>query len=91
MPSYEFEYSLQDQPDGKVLLTGTVTQKHVPENWFMVLPVVMSFGGNQEARGTVHAYGPSTKIQIRLPARPKKISLDPDHWIISENTSTKSN
>ncbi|HKY26848.1 MAG TPA: M1 family aminopeptidase [Pyrinomonadaceae bacterium] len=91
MPSYEFEYSLQDQPDGKVLLTGTVTQKHVPESWFMVLPVVMSFGGNQEARGTVHAYGPSTKIQIRLPARPKKISLDPDHWIIAENTSTKGN
>lgn len=91
MPSYEFAYSLQDQPDGKVLLTGTVTQKHVPEKWFMVLPLVMSFGGNQEARGTVHAYGPSTPIQIRLPARPRKVTLDPDHWIISENTSTKSN
>ena len=91
MPSYHFEYSLQDQPDGKVLLTGTVTQKHVPEDWFMVLPLVMSFGGNQEARGTVHAYGPSTPIQIKLPARPRKVTLDPDHWIISQDTSTKSN
>ena len=91
MPSYEFQYSLKDEPDGKVLLTGTVTQKHVPEKWFMVLPLVLSYGGNQEARGTVHAYGPSTPIQIRLPARPKSVKLDPDHWIISESTSTKSN
>ena len=91
MPSYQLEYSFQDQPDGKVLLTGTLTQKHVSENWFMVLPLVISFGGNQEARGTVHVYGPSTPVQIRLPARPKSVKLDPDHWIISENTSTKSN
>ena len=91
MPSYQMQYKLEDQPDGKVLMTGTVTQENVPPNWFMVLPVVISFGGKQEARGTVHARGPSAPFQIKLPARPTKVQLDPHHWIISENTSTKGN
>ncbi len=91
MPSYQMEYKLQDEPDGKVLLTGTVTQQHVPSDWFMVLPVTISFGGDQVARGTVHAHGPSAQFQIRLPARPRKVELDPQHWIISQSTSTKAN
>jgi hypothetical protein len=91
MPSYQMSYTVQDQPDGKVLLSGTVTQQHVPADWFMVLPIVISFGGKQEARGTVHAFGPSGTFQIKLPARPQKVTLDPNHWIISQETSTKGN
>jgi len=91
LPSYEMQYQIQDQPDGKVLLTGTVKQENVPDKWFMVLPVVFSFGGKQQARATVHAYGPVAEFQIKLPARPTKIELDPDHWILSAKTSTKGN
>lgn len=89
MPSYQMQYKFEDQPDGKVLMKGTVTQQNVPSDWFMVLPLVMSFGGNQQARGTVHAFGPTAEFQIRLPARPRKVELDPHHWIISNETSTK--
>lgn len=89
LPSYQMTYQLQDQPDGKVLLTGTVTQENAPKDWFMVLPVLISFGGNQGAAGTVHALGPSTPFQIRLPSRPTKVELDPRHWVLSEKTSTK--
>jgi hypothetical protein len=91
LPSYQMEYQIQDQPDGKVLLTGTVKQENAPADWFMVLPVVISFGGKQQARGTVHAYGPSAEFQIKLPARPTKVELDPDHWVLSAKTSTKGN
>ena len=91
LPSYEMQYQIQDQPDGKVLLTGTVKQENVPDKWFMVLPVVFSFGGKQQARGTVHAYGPVAEFQIKLPARPTKVELDPDHWVLSAKTSTKGN
>ncbi|OLE58111.1 MAG: hypothetical protein AUI36_13985 [Cyanobacteria bacterium 13_1_40CM_2_61_4] len=89
LPSYQLEYQLQDQPDGKVLLSGTVTQENAPRDWFMVLPILISFGGKQEANATVHAYGPSATFQLRLPARPTKVELDPRHWILSEKTSTK--
>ena len=91
LPSYEMQYQIADEPGGKVLLSGTIVQQNTPDNWVMVLPVKFSFGNNQQASGTVIATGPSTPFQIRLPMRPKKVELDPDHWILSEKTSTKGN
>ena len=57
----------------------------------MVLPVKLSFGGSQEALGTVLVQGASSPFQIKLPMRPKKVELDPDRWILSEKISTKGN
>jgi hypothetical protein len=89
LPSYQLDYQLQDQPDGKVVLSGTVTQENVPNDWFMVLPLLITFGGKQQARGTVYALGPKGTFEIKLPMRPAKVELDPDHWVLSEKTSTK--
>jgi peptidase M1-like protein len=89
LPSYQMDYHVDDLPDGKFMLTGTVTQQNVPEDWFMPLPVLISFGGKQQASGTVHALGPKANFQIKLPARPTKVELDPYHWVLSERTSTK--
>jgi hypothetical protein len=89
LPSYQLAYQIQDQPDGSVLLSGTVTQEDVPEDWFMVLPLLISFDGTQWAAGTVHALGPKTPFSIKLPRRPKKVELDPQKWILSDKTSTK--
>jgi aminopeptidase N len=91
LPSYRLEYQLQDQPDGKVLLTGNVTQEGAPSDWFMVLPVGLSFGGKQTVFTTVVADGPKAPFSIKLPTRPTKVDLDPDRWVLSENTSTKRN
>jgi hypothetical protein len=55
----------------------------------MPLPLVMTFGEKKWASGVVHAFGPKTPFQIKLPARPKKLELDPGNWILSEKTSTK--
>jgi aminopeptidase N len=49
LPSYQMDYHVENLPDGKFMLTGTVTQQNVPDDWFMPLPVVLSFGGNQQA------------------------------------------
>lgn len=89
LPSYQMEYQIQDLPDGKFLLTGTVTQQNAPDDWFMPLPVIISFAGKGEAMGTVHALGPKANFQIKLPAKPTKVELDPRHWVLSEKTSTK--
>jgi len=90
-PSYHMDYQLQDQPDGKVMLSGTVTQENTPADWSMVLPILISFGSKQEGYATVHASGPKASFQIRLPRRPKRVELDPYHWIISDKTTTKGN
>jgi hypothetical protein len=91
LPSYELQYKFEDQPDGKVLMSGTISQQNAPANWVMVLPVELSFGGNQKAMGTVLVEGASSPFQIRLPKRPNKVELDPDRWILSEKVSTKGN
>ena len=91
LPSYEMQYKLEDQPDGKVIISGTITQQNAPEDWIMVLPVRFSFGGKQQAGGTVLVQGPSSPFKIKLPMRPQKVELDPDHWIIADKVSTKGN
>ena len=91
LPSYEMQYKVTTQPDGKVLLSGTITQKNAGENWVMVLPVKIGFGGDKVGMGTVIVQGPSTPFQIPLPAAPSKVQLDPDRWILAENISTKGN
>ncbi len=88
LPSYRLEYSVQGQPDGGVMVTGAVLQENAPADWFMPLPLVFEFDKNQRASGTIHAYGPKTPFQIKLPMKPKKVELDPALWIISEKTST---
>ncbi|HET9528632.1 MAG TPA: M1 family aminopeptidase [Pyrinomonadaceae bacterium] len=91
LPSYEMQYKIAPEGDGKVIVSGTITQKNAGENWVMVLPVKFGFGGKQEAMGTVIVQGPSTPFQIRLPAAPSKVQLDPDRWILAESISTKGN
>jgi hypothetical protein len=89
LPSYRLEYQIESQADGSVLLKGNVYQENVPESWFMVLPLVLRYGKDQSARGTIHALGPKTPVAIRLPGPPKEVELDPDSWILSEKTSTR--
>jgi len=88
LPTYQLTYHFQDQPDGKVLMTGNVTQENAPSNWFMVLPVALTFG-KQMAYTTVIADGATAPFALRLPSRPSKVELYPQHWILSEKTSTK--
>ena len=87
LPTYKVEYQIQDGPGGQAVVSGHVLQENVPESWVMPLPLVMNFGGNQYAAGTVLAYGPKMPFEIKLPMRPKKIELDPKHWVLSEKTS----
>lgn len=88
LPAYRMEYQTQQQPDGSVAVQGVVYQDNAPADWFMPLPLVFEFDKNQRATGTVHAYGPKTPFNIKLPMKPKKVELDPQMWVLSEKTST---
>ena len=71
------------------MLKGTLYQEGPTENWFMPLPLVFEFPGKRSAQGTIHAFGPATPVAIPLPEKPAKVKLDPDAWVLSENTSEK--
>jgi hypothetical protein len=86
LPSYALSYQVKTQPDGGIFVTGTVRQTGVGPDWQMVLPLVLTFDGNQEARTTVLASGPSHDFEIKVPLKPKKVELDPFRWVLSEKT-----
>lgn len=90
LPSYELQYTIEDLPDGKAVLSGKIVQQNAPANWAMVLPVRLSFEKGNGV-GTVLVMGASSDFRMHLPMRPKKVELDPDHWIMSEKISTKRN
>ncbi len=89
LPIYRLEYGIENQPDGKVVVKGTVYQDNAPQDWVMPLPLVLKFSGGRVARGTVIAKGPQQPVSITLPMRPESVELDPDLWVLSEKTSTK--
>jgi len=89
LPSYRLEYGLENQPDGKVVVKGTLFQENAPEDWVMPLPLVFKFAGDKVARGTVLAKGPQQPVSVSLPMRPDSVELDPDFWVLTEKTSTK--
>jgi aminopeptidase N len=90
LPSYRFDYHTEDQPDGSVLLKGTLFQEGLPDNekWFMPLPLDIRFPGGKTAHGTIAASGKETPVNLKLPMRPEKVELDPGLWVLSEKTST---
>ncbi|MFQ5926633.1 MAG: M1 family metallopeptidase [Terriglobia bacterium] len=89
LPSYRLEYRVEPRAGGGVVLRGTLYQEGVPENWFMPLPLLVKFSGKREARGTIHALGRATPVELPLPEPPKKVLLDPELWVLSEKTSEK--
>ena len=91
LPSYEMQYKIEDQPDGKAVISGIVSQTNAPRDWIMLLPIQFTFADKQFALGTVLVQGAYSPFQMQLPARPKKVELDPERWILADEMSIKGN
>jgi len=89
LPTYQMEYETVAQPDGSLMLKGTIKQNNVDPDFQMVLPLVMTFQGNQSARTAVRALGPSSTFELKVPQAPTKVELDPLSWVLSEKTTSK--
>jgi len=89
LPTYQMEYETVTQPDGSLMVKGTVKQTNVDPDFQMVLPLVMTFDGNQQARTAVRAIGPSSTFELKVPQKPIKVELDPFSWVLSEKTTSR--
>jgi hypothetical protein len=89
LPTYQMQYETVAQPDGSLMLKGTIAQTNVDADFQMVLPLVMTFEGNQEARTSVRALGPTSTFELKVPQKPKKVELDPFNWVLSEKTTSR--
>lgn len=89
LPSYSLDYTLQDQNNGTVLLSGKIKQEDAPEDWVTVLPLVMDFGEKKSGMLPVAVIGSERSFNVKLPSRPKSIELDPNHWVLSDKTQSR--
>lgn len=89
VPAYKLQYKLTTESDGKVLLTGTVTQSGVSEKFKMLVPLYLDFDGKWVRLGEATLIGNSTtEFKVRLPQKPKRVALNVFHDVLStENTS----
>jgi hypothetical protein len=91
LPSYRLEYEIVPGEGNKVILKGDIYQENAGENWIMPIPVIVKFSGKRETRIIICARGPKAAIaDVPLPEKPNSVELDPDMWILSEKTTTKS-
>lgn len=88
LPSYNFSYWIETEPDGSALIHGNVEQQNTPAHWGMLLPLVIHMSKDKVARGVVLAYGPPRATTIHVPAPPESVELDPDRWVLSDKTTT---
>jgi len=84
IPSYKFSYKVSDTADGQTDLSMTITQSDVPESFKMRLPVYATVNGSLRRLGVIRVAGtkPYT-VSIKLPVRPEKVQLDPEHSILA--------
>jgi hypothetical protein len=71
-------YSLKPEPDGKTLLTATLTQSGVSDNFKMLVPVYLDFDGKIMRLGEATITGNSTtpEFKIKLPQKPKRVVIN---------------
>ena len=89
IPKYHLAYSLSPADQGKVLLTGKITQSGVSDGFEMSVPVYVDFIGTPQRIGLapVHGNGTSNEFKVLLPRKPKRVLLNANHDILSsENT-----
>ena len=85
IPSYRLEYTISPADQGKVLLTGKVTQSDVSPTFRMPVPVYAEFEEGIFRLGSVIVAGNTTtrEFKIVLPRKPKRVLLNANHDILS--------
>lgn len=85
IPTYVFSYQLEDQPDGSVKARVRVRQEDVPEDFRMIVPILLDFGAEGTAMVRMDVNGPLTEAELPLlPMRPTRVQLNPYESVLAE-------
>jgi hypothetical protein len=86
IPVYQLQYSVSLQKNGTFLLKGKIKQDNVSEYFMMPVDV---FGylepGNASKIGRVIVSGNETTFRLSLKKKPRRVTLDENQQILSEN------
>jgi len=93
LPKYRLDYSFKPGDGGKVTFTGKIAQSGVSSDFRMRVPIYFDFDGRWVKAGTVGLAGNATSpdMVINLPKRPKRVSLNANHDVLSAEVVVKEN
>ncbi len=90
IPRYRLDYTLTPQPDGKTLLTATVTQSEVSPGFKMAVPIYLDFDGKLTRLGAANIAGNSTtpEFKVTLPQKPKRVLINYHYDVLATESSS---
>jgi hypothetical protein len=85
VPSYNLRYVLEAQQDGKVLMTATVSQSGVSDDFKMLVPLYGQFNDQWHRLGQATLTGSTStpEFKVLLPSRPKGLMVNAFHDILA--------
>jgi hypothetical protein len=93
IPSYRMEYSLTPADQGKLTLSGKITQSGVSAGFHMRVPLYVDFDGTLSRLGSVGLTGNETspEFKVILPKKPKRILLNAHHDVLANESVVTGN
>jgi len=77
IPTYRFAYTLEDLPSGQVRMRVRVRQEDVPDDFKMIVPILLDFGSDGTAVVPVLVDGPEIEQELPLlPERPDNVEFN---------------
>lgn len=90
IPTYTFSYQLTDLPDGTVGGRVRIRQENVPDDFQMIVPILVDFGAEGTAIVRVNVRGPLTESDLPvLPREPDRIVFNPDESVLAETRTER--
>jgi hypothetical protein len=84
IPVYTFRYSVENTPDGKKHLKGTITRSGVAESWKDDLVLYGHAGDNSYRLGIIGATHPQENVDAVLPAKLDRFSINDEEDTLAE-------
>jgi aminopeptidase N len=90
VPRYRLDYTLTPEADGKLLLTGKVTQSDVSAGFKMRVPIYLDFDGTVSRLGDMAVFGNSTtdEFKVKLPSRPKRVLINYHYDVLAAESAS---
>ena len=87
------EYSLTPADQGKLTLSGKITQSGVSAGFHMRVPLYVDFDGSLSRLGSVGLTGNETspEFKVILPKKPKRILLNAHHDVLANESVVTGN
>ncbi|HKQ98129.1 MAG TPA: M1 family aminopeptidase [Candidatus Polarisedimenticolia bacterium] len=83
IPKVHYTWRVAPEADGKQLLTITVRQEDEANSKILMVPISLDFGKGDPTVVQKPVLKARAEIQLRLPAVPKKVVLDPDEDLLA--------